>query len=180
MELEKDYIIRLISPQDKIKGFKTGDATFQPLKTFLQNQAVDFQTALVAQTYVAILLNEEAKDTGKIIGFITLTCSEVDLRNGYTIDDCPHANKYDSLPAVKIARLAVDSRYRRKGIGETLVSLAVTIAIEIIAPQIGCRFLITDSKLQSITFYERNGFIFLNTACNRIKDNPVMFMDLLM
>jgi GNAT superfamily N-acetyltransferase len=179
MELGKDYIIRLISPQDNVKNFRTGDAAFRPLKTFLQNQAVDFQTALVAQTYVAVLLDEKDTDTGKIIGFITLTCSEVDLRNGYTIDDCPHANKYDSLPAVKIARLAVDSRYRWKGIGETLVSLAVTIAIEIIAPQIGRRFLITDSKPQAVTFYERNGFVFLDTDSNREKENPVMFMDLL-
>jgi hypothetical protein len=47
-----------------------------------------------------------------IIGFVTLTCSEIDLQNGYDLADCSYANNYEFLPAVKIARLAVDARYR--------------------------------------------------------------------
>jgi ribosomal protein S18 acetylase RimI-like enzyme len=58
---------------------------------------------------------------------VTLTCSEIDLQNGYDLTDCSHANNYEFLPAVKIARLAVDSRYRNSGIGSTLVDYAVAL-----------------------------------------------------
>jgi ribosomal protein S18 acetylase RimI-like enzyme len=172
MELEKDYIIRLISDGDNVKKFSAGDKNYLPLKTFLQKQAVDFQKALVAQTYVAALL------TGKIIGYITLTCSEIDLRNGYDVNDCPKANEYDSLPALKIARLAVDSKFRGEGIGQALVDTAISITVTYISPQVGCRFLITDSKKQAVGFYEKYGFTFLDTDDNRVNDNPVMFIDL--
>lgn len=118
MEFEKDYIIRNILEDDNVKNFSAGDKHYLPLKTFLQKQAVNFQKALIAQTYVAVLL------TGKIVGYITLTCSEIDLRNGYDVNDCPKANNYDSLPAVKIARLAVHADYRKKGIGQTLINTA--------------------------------------------------------
>jgi hypothetical protein len=50
-----------------------------------------------------------------IIGFMTLTNSEIDLQNGYELADCSHANNFEFLPAVKIAGLAVDNRYRSSG-----------------------------------------------------------------
>jgi GNAT superfamily N-acetyltransferase len=177
MKLGVDYITRPLFKNDDVKNFKMGDNAFQPLKSFLQNHAVKFQTASIAQTYVAIPL-ESGLMTNKVIGFITLTCSEIDLKNGYKLEDCEFANKYDSLPAVKIARLAVDSRHRKQGIGERLVDLAIIIAIEQIAPQIGCRFLIADAKPQAVKFYERCGFTLLDTAKNRKSDHPVMFIDL--
>lgn len=188
MELGKDYTIRSLSQQDNLKKFKTGDPAYQPLKAFLSNQAINFQIALVAQTYVAVTLDDNNRDTGNVIGFITLTCSEIDLRNGYSVDDCEHANKYDSLPAVKIARLAVDKNYRThitdgsivkgKRIGEMLVNFAIAITVDMISSQVGCRFLITDSKKPAVGFYEKIGFTFLDTEDNRNSDNPILFIDL--
>lgn len=100
------YHIRKLADTDNVQHFKAGDSSFLPLKTFLQKQAKQFQQSSIAQTYVAV--NEQ----NAIIGFVTLTCSEIDLQNGYELADCSHANHYEFLPAVKIARLAVDSRYR--------------------------------------------------------------------
>ena len=175
MKLGVDYITRSLLDGDDVKGFKAGHQDFQPLKTFLQNHAVEFQSASIAQTYVAVLAG-----TNKVIGFITLTCSEIDLKDGYELVDCEYANRYDSLPAIKIARLAIDSRYRKQGIGEKLVDLAIVIVIERIAPQIGCRFLITDAKQPAVNFYEKQGFTLLDTEDNRVSENPIMFMDLKM
>lgn len=171
--MEHKYFIRKLSDKDSVNSFKTGDVSFAPLKLFLKNQAKSFQEHHVAQTYVAV---DDESDV--VIGFITLTCSEIDLRNGYELTDCPHANRYDSLPAIKIARLAVDFRYRGKKIGENLFAHALGIIISNVAPTVGCRFIITDSKKEAVNFYIKQGFILLDTEDNKSLETPVMFFDL--
>jgi len=166
------YSIRKLHIEDSINSFKTGNPLFTPLKTFLKNHAKEFQQSHVAQTYVAV--NENT-----VLGFITLTCSEIDLRNGYELKDCEHANSYDSLPAIKIARLAVDSRYRGKAIGENLMSHALSLAIEQIAPIVGCRFIIADAKQEAVAFYLKQGFTLLDSEDNKQREEPIMFFDLL-
>lgn len=185
MEIGVDYIIRELQPDDRLNSFKTGDSAFAPLKSFLRNQALDFHAGNIAKTYVAIKLQQaddgQFVEDGKmgVLAYLTLTCSEIDIRNGYTVEDCPYANRYESLPAVKIARLAVDERYRGQGIGEELVALAIAIAVDVIAPVIGCRFVVTDAKSQAVRFYERTGFTQLDTDANCERKTPVMFVDLL-
>lgn len=180
MELFTDYIIRPIQESDQTSTFKTGNKSFLPLKNFLKNQALDFEKSMVAQTYVAKKIDDSENESSRgIMGFITLTCSEVDLRNGYTIDDCHHANNYDSLPAIKIARLAVDARFKGMKLGQALVDLAVAIAVEVISKQVGCRFIITDSKKEAVEFYKKQGFTLLDTEDNKKAENPIMFIDLL-
>ncbi|HEV2614516.1 MAG TPA: hypothetical protein VGV92_07385 [Gammaproteobacteria bacterium] len=43
---------------------------------------------------------------------------------------------------------------------------------------IGCRFLVVDSKPESILFYQKNGFDFFDADNNRIEEYPMMFYDL--
>jgi len=177
MEFGSDYIVRPIQSTDSLIPFKTGSQEFQPLKAFLRNQAIEFQLAMVAQTYVCILL-EDGEDKGKVIGYLTLTCSELDIKNGYELSDCPYANQYDSLPAVKIARLAIDARYRGNKLGKMFVALALDVTTQDIYPTVGCRFLITDAKANAVAFYKTEGFSELNTVKNLTSPNPVMFIDL--
>ena len=106
--IESGFYIRKLEQTDNVQHFKLGNEGFLPLKTFLQKQAKTFQQSNVAQTYVALI-------DAVIAGFITLTCSEIDLQENYDLSNCSHANNYEYLPAVKIARLAFDSRYRGKG-----------------------------------------------------------------
>ena len=119
------------------------------------------------------------KESHKVLAYITLTCSEVDLKGCYALEDCAYANQYDSLPAVKIARLAVDSRYHGHGLGAVLVSLATAIAIDEIAPVIGCRFVVTDAKRGAVGFYHKQGFTLLDTSENIKASEPVMFIPFL-
>jgi GNAT superfamily N-acetyltransferase len=184
MELGLDYTIRELHSADCLNSFSMGDAKFTPLKSFLLNQAVNFHNKSIAKTYVAVRLQNT--DEGliedpnlSVFGYITLICSEIDIRNGYDLQDCPYANNYESLPAVKIARLAVDKRYRNKGIGDNLVILAIAIATDNISPVIGCRFITTDAKSEAVKFYEKAGFTLLDTAINRAESAPIMFLDIL-
>lgn len=178
MDEPLEFTIRPICEQDRTKPFKTGKEAFRPLKTFLINHALQFQQHMVAQTYVACGA-EGSQYENTIYGYITFTCSEVDIRNGYDMDDCPEASRYDSMPAVKIARLCVDSRSRGKGVGPALIDLAVAISLYEIAPAIGCRFLITDAKQESVEFYQKCGFTALDESQFGQPDvHPIMFIDL--
>lgn len=176
--MQGDFYIEPISKGSDVKSFGMGSSALLPLKSFLQNQAIDFQSSLIAQTYVVVSESDRQKDVRKVVGYITLTCSEIDLQDYYEITDCPQANKYEVLPAVKIARLAVDKNYRGYGIGKMLIQFVVSLCLEMIVEQIGCRFLITDAKEDAISFYQRCGFTLLDTEENRNSEHPIMFVDL--
>ena len=85
---------------------------------------------------------------------------------------------YNQYPAVKIARLAVDRRITGRGLGRALVKLALGRAKSIVCPTVGCRFVTVDAKKPAMPFYEHCGFTLLDTAANRERDEPVMFVDL--
>ncbi|WP_263263011.1 GNAT family N-acetyltransferase [Pseudomonas sp. RIT-PI-S] len=148
------------------------------MKSFIQKNAWDYQAANVAVTYVAALPPEQPDARPRVIGYITITCSEIELRGAYHLDDCEHANRYPSMPALKVARLARHADFAGYGIGEVLMEFAIAMAADHIAPSVGCRFLVTDSKANSKRFYEKVGFTMLDTADNHARKEPVMFLDL--
>lgn len=179
--MHDNFYIEPFSEQNDVKNFGMGSNELLPLKSFLQKQALDFQNSLIAQTYVVVSESDRNKDVRKVVGYVTLTCSEIDLK----VEDCPNANKYDYLPAVKIARLAVDKNYRydatrneNYGIGTMLMQFVVLLCLDVIVEQVGCRFLITDAKNDAISFYKRCGFTLLDTEDNNNSEHPIMFVDL--
>jgi GNAT superfamily N-acetyltransferase len=175
-QAEFNVEIRPIRPGDTLTGLSLGDAAFAALKTFVQRHAQTYERQSLARTYGAF---DRANDD-KLLGYVTLLCGEVVIQEG---DEALVAEEemqypYRHYPAVKIARLAVDRRFRGLGIGEALVNLALGIAQQFICPNVGCRFVMVDSKQQSVGFYDRSGFTLLDTPENRHRDEPVMFVDL--
>jgi len=166
---------REIGAGDKFSGFSLGDAAFQPLKTFLKRDALNYHQNNIAKTYV--LVDPDAK-YNKIFGYITLVASEVECASNTELDDCESANAYESMPGVKIARLALHKDCRGIGYGYFMYQSALSIIINKVMPHIGCRFLIVDSKPEAVNIYERWGFTFLDTDDNRASDTPVLFIDL--
>ncbi|MCL6699584.1 GNAT family N-acetyltransferase [Sphingomonas sp. NSE70-1] len=168
--------IRLIKPGDRLTGLSLGDQAFAPLKTFAQRHAHAYERQSLARTYGAF----DVANNDKLIGYITLVCGEVVIQEGdnaLVVED-GLAYHYRQYPAVKIARLAVDRRIREAGIGNALVNLALGIARDLVSPNVGCRFVMVDAKRASVPWYDRRGFTMLDTAENRERDEPVMFVDL--
>jgi GNAT superfamily N-acetyltransferase len=168
-------VIKQIGPGDRLTGLSLGNPAFTPLKTFLQKHAQKYEAQSLARTYGAFYEN-----TGKIIAYVTLVCGEVvtddsaeDLLQEPGLD-----YSYRHYPAVKIARLAVDQRVAGNRIGTTLVNLALGQAKRIICPTVGCRFVVVDSKRESVPFYEKCGFTMLDTDDNKNRLAPVMWIDL--
>ncbi|MBB4660258.1 GNAT family N-acetyltransferase [Parvularcula dongshanensis] len=174
-DTDDEVVIRAIKAGDKLTGLSLGDAAFTPLKTFLQKEAKKYQDASLARTYAAFLRS-------KVVGYITLVCGQVDIsENGEP--SLPDGNdvqyRYDHYPAVKIARLAVAKDHQGSGLGSALVDLALGVTEANVCPTVGCRFIVVDSKRQSVGFYKKAGFVMIDTPENEERDHPVMFIDMM-
>jgi predicted N-acetyltransferase YhbS len=166
----QDVVLREIRPEDACSGLSLGDPSLTPLKTFLRKCARRYHNECLAKTYVVLVGAPE-----KIIAYISLNCSVIAVEGGQ-----PEVQDYDyqDLPAVKIARLAVDQRHQRKKLGFDLVAMAIALTRGEIMPKVGCRFIVVDSKKGSVDFYKKCGFTLLDTENNKKRSSPVMFLDL--
>lgn len=175
IDILNNYILRPICSADDIKKISLGDASFLPLKIFLQRSALNFHHFEVAKTYV--LLNEQLS-TNRVWGYITLMNSEIVLNEGQRPSEPSASIKYEAFPAVKIARLAIDKSLQGKGFGSMMLEWSMSHVKLVIMPYVGCRFMVVDAKRSSVPFYEKSGFTLLNTTLNHNDEHPLMFLDL--
>lgn len=170
--MDDEIELRLIEPGDRVAGFSVGDPEFLPLKIFLKKKAKTYQEQSFARTYGAFT-------KGKIVAYSTLICGEILTEVATDVLGAEGQFEYKTFPAVKIARLAVDSGFRGRKLGEMMVDLSVGIVKNAIMPHVGCRFVVVDSKRSAIGFYEKAGFTLLDTESNKALEQPVLFLDLL-
>lgn len=175
LKSEAEFELRLLSQDDKVKAISSGDELYQPLSNFLKKHAKPYHAQNLAKTYILFDIHKD-----RIAGYISLVCSEIvsrpDLLKGEEVQFA-----YNQYPAVKIARLLIDSRYRNeeyKGLGQKLVEFAIGIVVTEICHHVGCRFLVVDSKKSSVGFYEKCGFTLIDTIENRKSEAPVLYLDL--
>lgn len=167
--------LREIQLGDKANRLSLGSESFIPLKIFLEKDAWQFHEENIAKTFVLV----DAIEAGaRIYGYISLTCSAVELEDGQKPINPVRASHYPTYPAVKIVRLAVDKSIRGHGYGKQLLDFSIANVIDKIMPNVGCRFLIVDSKRESLKFYQKSGFNLVHSEENRKADNPMMFIDL--
>jgi GNAT superfamily N-acetyltransferase len=172
---DEELTLKQIEAGDKLSGLSLGHADFTPLKAFVQKKAMTFERQSLSRTYGIF-----GAETKALRAYMTLVCGEVAIGpdDAVPFDNNDVEFEYKHFPAVKIARLAVDKRLRTAGVGRKLVNVALGIAKGTICPVVGCRFMMVDSKQQSVGFYQKCGFTVLDTVDNRKRDAPVMFIDL--
>jgi ribosomal protein S18 acetylase RimI-like enzyme len=175
--LPVSFAIRSIRPDDILNKLSLGTEESAPLKAFLRREAIKYEKAFLARTHV--LVDEQDKERrGRVWGYITLAACDVQT----TEQNCPEEeagwNRKFAIPAVKLARLAVDKNLQGKGLGTHLVDWAMSLILDHVGSRIGCRLLVTDAKRQSIGFYEKLGFTMLDTEDNKRQASPVMFVHL--
>lgn len=90
----------------------------------------------------------------------------------------PRGKQYSGLPAVKIGRLGVCSELHKKGLGTEILSFIKAWFTDG-NNKTGCRFILVDAinDACTITFYQKNGFIFLSSKDEGDKTR-LMFFDL--
>jgi GNAT superfamily N-acetyltransferase len=139
----------------------------EELNDFLKRDALKAQHDLISRTYLCFW--KEA-----LVGFATITTDTI----GYNlVEHCDGIDGYiyQKYPAIKIARLAVDGRFEKRGIGQNLLLWAVGKAYEI-SKQIGCRYITVDAKRESVDFYLKYEFKIIKK--HRDRDFPPMYFNL--
>jgi GNAT superfamily N-acetyltransferase len=163
-------VIRALVPSDAdaLASFTCGD---DDLDDFLRTEALRIQELNVVRTFLGVY-------EGEVVGFASILTDAVVLetkeRKGLALAFRDHP----VVPALKIARLGVDSKAREKyrGLGEALVSFAVAKVLAV-GVHVGCRLLTVDAYPQSVEFYERPGFVRNRAKEYRDKDHPSMRFD---
>ena len=141
--------IRLLDPGLDRTGFTCG---VPALDRYFLSQASQDARRLIANCFVAM-----RGET--IVGFYTLSSASIPMQ------DVPEAlrkrlPRYPALPAIRIGRLAVDSRHRGQGIGGALLADAGMRALRAEAP--GFTLVVDAKDDQAATFYKHHGFLELS------------------
>jgi GNAT superfamily N-acetyltransferase len=171
-----DISIRQLEPGDRASGFSLGEKQYEPLKRFLRRDAGAFHSQNLAKTYVVV----PGDSADRVIAYVTLVCGQIEIEQQVqeSLDQSVQFT-YSHCPAVKIARLAVDRRFKKRGIGKILIDFSLGIVADEICPRIGCRFIVVDAKRDAVPFYQDTcGFTLLETEENKSRDSPLMFVDL--
>lgn len=115
---------RLDSARHIRKGFSCGTVA---LDTFLCTEASQAQGKYSSATHVLVQTDEAADNSPRqVIGYVTLVSTEIPLAEVPT--SIKKFSKKPRLPALLLARMAVDTAHKRKRLGECLLKHALVSA----------------------------------------------------
>lgn len=160
--LENELVILPLNETDDLSSF---NCKSEELNDFLKTNAWADQNNLVNRTRLCFC-------SDYLAGFYSLAADTIEAKS---VIDGIESYQYRKYPAVKIARLAIDSRFERHGIGTFLMKIILAQVISI-CDNIGCRYLLVDSKLESIGFYEK--FEFKVAEKNKKTDFVPMYLNM--
>lgn len=153
---EFNFTIESLKKSHRREGFSCGD---DALDRYIRQQAGQDQKKNVAATFVLI-----DPDSGAIAGFYTLSMNSV-LLNDLPEETRRHLPRYPDIPAALLGRLAVDSKYKGRGLGEHLLMDAMKRCLE---NEIAVFCLIVDAYEDAVKFYASYGFIELPGHASRM------------
>jgi GNAT superfamily N-acetyltransferase len=161
----------------RIKRFDCGD---QDLNEFLFKDAIPHIRELLAITY----LFERDIDTVAFFSVLNdrvsydakLFAEKKEWKKFISI--LPWGKRYRDLPAVKIGRLGIASKYQNAGIGTQVIDFIKMWFTS--GNKTGCRLITVDAynNPRTIKFYSKNGFDFLSQS-DEIDKTRLMYFDLM-
>lgn len=168
-----DFDILDLHPEINLNAFK---CTEGDLNDFLIDESKDYQTELLARTYLVI-----HKQSGVIAAYfsllndvIRLNETEKKVRNRIN-RKIPFSKQRNHYPAVKVGRLAVNEAFTSQGIGRYILDNVKFIFTH--GNRTGCRFVTVDALTTATGFYEQNSFRFF-TEKDKDDDTRLMYFDL--
>jgi ribosomal protein S18 acetylase RimI-like enzyme len=155
-EFKKSFTLERLRSSANLAGFTCPITEYND---WLTQDALRSQADLIAATY---LLHECS--TGAIAAYMALVADAIKLS---ATEKELHNLKYPfkTIPAMKIAKLAVSAPFREKyhGIGTNMITVALGIAAETNRNSFSCRFITVDADIEHdkgvIAFYTKNGFV---------------------
>ena len=125
------------------------DSGEEKLNSYLTNYALENDIINIGKTFVCL-------ENDEIVGFVTIANAQVDFQE--MPDDYKKEMPRYPVPAIRIARLAVDKRYQKQGYGKRILSFAFK-KILLASYNTGIKVIIVDAKEHSKSFYEHFGFL---------------------
>ena len=118
------------------------------IENFLKREALNEQNQLLNTTHLLI------NDRNELVGFVSL-CND----SLYLAEDSRNKFKtiYASVPAIKIARLGINSKYQGQGYGEQLLKYSLYKSIKMCDIS-GVSFITLDCYKHRESYYEKFGF----------------------
>ncbi len=163
-------VVRRLEPDDDRGAFRSGNADLDRFFTSYAGQN-QFRHH-IGTTYVAV---DAMK---RIVGFATVSASQIApeplVRSGHG-----RLPKYP-VPVLRLARLAVATDAKGRGIGGQLLQAVVALARRM-ADDVGCVGIVVDAKPEAVAFYEKLGFFPLDVLAGELGDRPSptpMFLEL--
>jgi GNAT superfamily N-acetyltransferase len=155
-------------PQHDTSRFDCSD---DDLNDFVRTDCFNYQKHYLSHTRLA-------KYRGEIIAFVTLLADSIILETREKESWLPFHKKIVYFPALKIGRIAVHKDYQRQGVGDALMIYCLGIAVRINEElNVGCRFITADAYEMSVSWYEKQGFVF--NEHKKGKKHPSMRLDIL-
>ncbi|MCX5873135.1 MAG: hypothetical protein NTY51_07870 [Deltaproteobacteria bacterium] len=155
--------------------FDCGDSD---LNDFFQNDVLNHERQLFTKTYCLYEYNAEMAEKSPLVGLISYSNDSVRIKDFKDHEDeIPEEKRYPNIPAVKIARLAIQQDCQHLGIGSLLLNL--TKLFFTTNNRTGCRLLTLDAcnDERVLAFYKRSSFNFIHEK-DKNKRNRIMFYDL--
>lgn len=152
--------VRRLEPRDDRTGFRSGNID---LDRFFQRYAGQNQFRHhIGTTYIAVRGD-------RIVGFVTVSSGEMVAER--LAKSLRRRLPTYPLPILRIARLAVDERFQRHGIGRLLLRAMLELAMEL-RDRIGCIGVVVDAKPDAATFYSSLGFKPIELISGALGDRP--------
>ncbi len=137
-----------LSREYDLSTFDCGDTD---LNDFIKNDAFVYLEKKLATTI--LFFYQE-----KIIGFVSIAADSLKLnleeKEVYNI----HQKKLEDIPAVKLARLAVNKTFQEQGIGTNILKWTIGYALEC-SDKVAIRFITVDAYNDKVNFYQRFNFL---------------------
>jgi GNAT superfamily N-acetyltransferase len=162
--------VRRLEPHDDRAGFQSGNIELD--RFFLRYAGQNQFRHHIGTTYVAI------DDGGTILGFATVAASEVSAER-LSAAARRRLPAYP-LPALRLARLAVDRRAQGQGVAKVLLRAVFALSHRM-AADMGCVGVVVDAKPEAVGFYRTLGFFELQAVAGQLGDRPEplpMFLEL--
>ena len=138
--------VRRLEKGDDRSRFASGN---EELDAFFRKYAKQNQFRYhVGVSYVAVREDE-------ITGYATIAPAQLDL--SLAPEEVVGSLPWLHVPALRLARLAVQRAEMRQGIGSKLLRKVCALAWEL-AEKFGCVGIVVDAKPESISYYEQYGF----------------------
>ena len=138
----------LLGADHVLSAFDCGSAA---LNDWLVRRALRNQSSGTSRTWVVV----EA-ETSQVVAFYASSTASI-LRS--SASKRMGRNQPEEMPAILLARMAVDSRHQGRGLGAALLKHFMLKAIEV-AQSVGVRVLLIHAKDENAkNFYEHYGFV---------------------